>query len=75
MPVPKIFNAGDKICYKYNPSNPAYFEMTIKSVTDTEIVLSSVMKGGKEAKEPHDEKYTPGELKDFLGKVKIVPCK
>ena len=75
LKVPEKFAVNDKICYKYNPNNTAYFEMTVKSVTDKEIVISSVMKGGKEVKEPHEEKYTPAELKDFLGKVKLVPCK
>lgn len=75
LKVPETFAVNDRICYKYNPNNPAYFEMTVKSVTDKEIVVSSVMKGGKDVKEPHEEKYSPAELKDFLGKVKLVPCK
>jgi hypothetical protein len=75
LKIPEMFAVNDKICYKYNPNNTAYFEMTVKSVTDKEIVISSVMKGGKEVKEPHEEKYTPAELKDFLGKVKLIPCK
>jgi hypothetical protein len=75
LAVPDSFKVGDKICYKYNPNNPVFFENTVKSVTDSEIVWSSELKNAKDKKEPHDEKYTPAELKDFLGKVKLVPCK
>ena len=72
--VPDSFKVGDKICYKYNPKGPAYFENTVNSVTSSEIAWTTELKNAKGKKDPHEEKYASAELKAFLGRVVLVPC-